>query len=155
AIKDVLENDPGTDKPLSIISHVPYAPLEIATLPLGKDGEFLGARRPVLRWPEIAHASPARAQFDALLCIRPTYLGDDALPNALKEEEFLKNLLPTEEKRRHACTHAELKPHLDDGSIHAIHFAGHAQTDPALLKLEGGGHVTAAFFFQTTQLMSK
>ena len=150
SIRDVLADESlDNGSALTIVASAPYAPFEIVS----DGGEFLGVRRPVLRW---VHEVPHRAQTvvpkGEMLCIRPTYGGPDHLPSAVEEETFLAGCVPGLER---ATTEDALKVLLDRPSIHAIHFAGHAQTSPPLLKLENGGVIRPTFFTPKSQLMKQ
>jgi len=153
-IRDALRDDPAPDKPILIVADAPYAPFELASIPI-ENGVLLGTQRPVLRWIDgIALPSqPAQSAvaLDELLCIRPEYGGSDALASAAEEEKYLAERHPAV---RAAKDEDALRPYLDNPAIHAIHFAGHAQTNPPLLKLAGGA-IRPAFFRPTSPLMSK
>jgi hypothetical protein len=151
AIRDLLENDPHGDSPLLITGQAPYAPFEITEIPSG-DQALLGVRRPVLRWiDDVGQQPQTSAPLDKLLCIRPDY-PTAALPKAIDEQKYLEDHLPSA-SRLAAQTEVDLRPLLNDGSIRAIHFAGHAQANPAGFKLKGEVLLRAAFFGARTPLM--
>lgn len=152
AVRDLLSGEAhNNDSPLVIIGATPYAPFEAALLP--NDGELLGVRRPILRWvSDVTQPQTTLMPVREVLCIRPTYGGADHLPSAIEEETYLADSLPALHR---AGTEASLRPFLDNADVGAIHFAGHAQTNPPQLKLEGGVSIRPAFFRPNSPLMAK
>jgi CHAT domain len=151
-VQRLLEATADDASPLVISGDAPYAPFEVTWVVRGTAGDFLGARRPVLRWTGCQqHPAASRAPLADVLCIRPQYGGNEHLASAEQEEKFLQSRLPA---LRQAGTRDELEQLLKDDTIHAIHFAGHSQVGPALLKL-GSEPLQGAFFRPESPLMAR
>lgn len=134
-VVELLETHAATHDPLLIISNGRVAPFEMLQLRPADNGPFLGVEVPVVRWI-YEHTPPDDPiEIREAACLRPTYQGADALKDAVGEEKDLSahvHLI-------HAGTRSEfLSTILDNSDVNLLHFAGHAQASPALLKLEGG-----------------
>jgi hypothetical protein len=124
------------DSPLHIESEVPVAPFEALQLDPRADGPLLGESRPITRWIA-SSAAPAAARLSVgrAACIRPEYRGADALPSAADEEQDLRARFA---ELTRVATQADLEALLDRSDVTLLHFAGHADGNPARLVLEGG-----------------
>jgi len=128
------------------------APFEMVQLCPEKNGPFLGATQPVLRWI-YERTPPADAiQEHQAACLRPSYQGTDTLPDAIEEERNLASHL----QLIHAGTKHEFDSMvLNNPAIGLLHFAGHAQAAPALLKLEADETLEPAAFHPRYPLMNQ
>jgi hypothetical protein len=152
-VTSILE-DPALDGlPLLIASGAPVAPFELLRLRPRQNGPLLGVDRPVLRWtddppmPDLEVVSVTRAA-----CIRPDYPPPDQLPSAAQEENDLAALFPAL-PLAHVALLAELDALLQDPSVQWIHFAGHADGNPARLSLQDA-KVEPSYFDPGTPLMN-
>jgi hypothetical protein len=112
---------------------VPLAPFELLQLRPNENGPLLGIERPVSRWVSSAQMGSERnLKISRAACIRPVY--KEALPSAEHEEE----LLQTRFKDRLTIVRSktEFDALLQTNDISLLHFAGHADGNPAYLILE-------------------
>lgn len=130
-LKQILAQHAGVSTLFSGME--PLAPFELFQLNRRQNGPLLGIDRPVSRWITSAMDDSLSLKVRRVACIRPTYQGDDALPEAEKEEELLSerfksNLVPVEDKKGFDAL-------LNQTDIDLLHFAGHADGNPAYLRL--------------------
>jgi hypothetical protein len=126
--------DGGVD-PVLFISEDRVAPFELMAAH-GKPGDApLGLERPVVRWT--SEPAPKDADLDAtrLALVRPTYSAASAVRGEEEEAWLSKELAPA------VVVHSMadfLSKVLTDGQLGAVHFAGHAQGQPAELRFGEG-----------------
>jgi CHAT domain len=134
------------------ISNGRVAPFEILQLRPKSSGPFLGVDRPVTRWVNDSGMPAGRElKVARVACIRPTYQGADALPSAVAEEAYLQGRFP---RLSHVATKSDLDTLLDNGDVGLVHFAGHADGNPAQLTLEDA-RVPPARFHPAKPLLSQ
>jgi hypothetical protein len=152
-VTDVLDDPALEGLPFLIASSVPAAPFELLRLRPRRNGPYLGLDRPVLRWtdkppmPDIAAVTVTGAA-----CIRPDYQPPDQLPSAEQEEKELRARFPGLSIERVAML-AHLDALLQRSGVQLIHFAGHADGNPARLTLQDA-KVEPAYFDPGTPLMN-
>jgi hypothetical protein len=143
SVTSILEQPDLAGEPMLIISDTAVAPFEILRLRPSYGGPLLGLDRPVLRWINDAAMPLERERTVGLIaCIRPEYQAPDALPSAAKEEEMLRSRAPS---FRHIRRIHELDELLNNPAVRLIHFAGHADGNPAKLALENGSVLPSRF----------
>src|SRR5262249_5282003 len=152
-VTDVLDDSSLEGLPLLIASSVPVAPFELLRLRPRENGPYLGLDRSVLRWtdkPPMPDLSTL--QVTGAAGLRPEYPPPDALRSAALEESELTARFPglTFE---HVAMLAELDALLQKPSIQLIHFAGHADGNPAKLAL-ADAKVEPTHFDPGTPLMN-
>lgn len=152
-VTDVLDDPALEGLPLLITSSAPVAPFELLRLRPAKLGPYLGVDRPVLRWTD----KPSMPDLGTLkvtgaACIRPEYPSPDQLPSAALEQTELMARFPglTVE---HVAMLAQLDALLQKPAIQLLHFAGHADGNPAKLTLQDA-KVEPAYFDPGTPLMN-
>jgi hypothetical protein len=123
--------------PVEIAGDGRVAPFEIVCTNPTDTRSFLGVRCPVMRW--VGSRKPPAASLNVAVtgvaCIRPEYK-TDPLPSAKDEEAALATLFGKSLERM--ATPAELDNLLERTDVRLIHFAGHADGNPAQLSLQGG-----------------
>jgi len=148
AVQSFLDDPAQAGAATLIAAGAPLAPFEVLQLRAASNGPFLGVERPVARWTGTQVRNGADVRIGEVLCIRPAY--SPPLPSAAQEEEDLRG--------RYAAavtvirTIDELQHALDTSSARLVHFAGHAEGNPAQLSLEGGP-VRPQIFHPSTALM--
>lgn len=152
-LTDFLDSPIFSGSPLLITSSVPIAPFELLRLRPRENGPYLGLDRPVLRWTDKPPMPDlAKLCITGLACIRPEYDLHEALPSAAVEERELTARfahLPVDR----VATLAEFESLLQKASIQLIHFAGHADGNPARLSLQDG-KIEPTYFDPGTPLMN-
>jgi hypothetical protein len=132
-----IESDASPERGLMVMSAATLMPFEL--LPIDRGRTVLGMARPVARWPLLGekNRSLAITELDVrkVGCIRPEYK-KDPLPSAADEESDLGRRFTSMAVAR---TRPELDALLAQTDIDLLHFAGHAQHNPALLKLGDSG----------------
>jgi hypothetical protein len=130
-----LEASAGTGEVLLIQAIEPFAPFELLRLRPESDGPLLGVDRPVLRSIGESRSAPGVRTVRGAVCIRPDYGANNALPSAVDEQADLAHLLPSLERVRNSV---ELDKILGREDVTLMHFAGHADGDPARFIFEDG-----------------
>jgi len=131
ALVEWLERSSG---PLTIVSREPAIPFELLQLRPERNGPLLGVERPVARALDLSEGVPTTLVVDRAACIRPDYPSPNALPDAAGEEAELGARVVLER----GATQADLDALLGRGDLPLVHFAGHAEGDPAQLFLQDG-----------------
>jgi hypothetical protein len=134
ALRAFLDDSNDTGKPTVIASSTPVAPFEVLRLRPASNGPLLGVERPVLRWATLTAATQMALPLHEVACIRPNYPSPHDLPSAQTEEDLLTRRYGARPLR----TIAELRNLLQSPSVRVVHFAGHADGNPAKLMLEDG-----------------
>lgn len=152
-VTDALDDPALEGLPLLIASSVPVAPFELLRLRPRANGPYLGIDRPVLRWTD----KPPMPDLSILAvtgaaCIRPEYPPPDHLPSAAQEENELRARFPRL-SIEHVAMLAQLDALLQKPAVQLIHFAGHADGNPAKLTLQDA-KVEPAYFDPGTPLMN-
>jgi hypothetical protein len=138
--------------PTLFISDGRVAPFEILQLRPQSSGPFLGVDRPVIRWVNDSEMPDGpELKVARVACIRPSYQDADALPSAVREEEYLRERYPTLSR---VATTSDLDNLLKSGDVGLVHFAGHADGSPAELTLEDG-KVPAVRFHPSKPLLNQ
>lgn len=143
AVRRFLDRPEAAGLPLLIVSNTPVAPFEILTLNPSEEGPLMGIDRPVTRWvDDLEMPETDTLLVDDAACIRPDYPPPDNLPSAAEEERELGELLPSMRRVRRIN---ELESLLNEPGVRLVHFAGHADGNPAKLMLEDGSVSPAKF----------
>jgi hypothetical protein len=118
--------------PILIVADSALVPFEVIQLRAAQNGPFLGVARPIVRWIGNALPDASTATSHDVVCIRPDYPASIALPSAAQEETYLRGrckamtlVQTTTELRQTLATSAAV-----------VHFAGHADGNPAQLSLQ-------------------
>jgi hypothetical protein len=132
-------------------SESPTAPFELLQLNPGSNGPMMGIERPVSRWiPDVGKPETGPLNVKNAACIRPKYT-TNPLPSAGYEEEFLASRLT--DRMVPVRTQADFDALLNRTDVDLVHFAGHADGDPAHLKLEQNAIVEPANFHCSKPLL--
>jgi Ternary complex associated domain 7 len=112
----------------------PLAPFQLLQLNPVKRGQLLGIERPCSRWVTSEMDDFQSLRVKRVGCIRPTYQNpEDKLPDAEEEETLLRKRFPDD------FVLAENKAGFDNllnlSDVDLLHFAGHADGNPAYLSL--------------------
>jgi hypothetical protein len=149
-IVELLDTHSTSQDPVLIISNGRVAPFELLQLCPAQNGPFLGVAQPLLRWIYERTPPDDPIQVHQAACLRPNYQGTDELKDAIGEEKDL----AAHVHLIHAGTRSEFQSTvLDNPQVSLLHFAGHAQASPALLKLEAGETLEPATFHPRHKLM--
>lgn len=144
SVTSIIERPDLQGEPMLIVSDTAIAPFEVLRLrPSDETGPLLGQDRPVLRWIDDAPMWLERERIvHEVACIRPEYQPPDALPSAALEEEDLRARIPS---LKHIARIDELDQLLNEPGVRLVHFAGHADGNPAKLALQNGSVLPARF----------
>lgn len=149
-VVELLDAHASSREPILIMSNGRVAPFELMQLCPAQDGPFLGVAQPLGRWIYERTPPDEAIRVCQAACLRPSYQGIDELKDAVGEESDLAAHIPL----IHAGTRDEFDSKiLNNPDIGLLHFAGHAQAAPALLKLEAGGTLEPAAFHPKFPLM--
>jgi hypothetical protein len=140
-LREVLEKFSGQSTLFN--SESPTAPFELLQLNPRENGPMMGIERPVSRWiPGAGKPDTGPLKINYAACIRPAYT-TNPLPSAGYEEDFLSERLA--ERIVPVRTSTDFDALLNRDNVELIHFAGHADGNPAHLKLENANVKPASF----------
>lgn len=109
--------------------------------PLGRTEPMLGMVLPIVRWAE-RDSDGGERTVKKIACIRPTYTANP-LPAAALEEADLKERFGDIAL---AASRADLDALIGRDDIDLVHFAGHAQHNPAKLKIGDADSIQPQYF---------
>lgn len=151
---DEIDNDSTPERGLVILSSATLVPFEL--MPVDRGKTLLGMSRPISRWPiqqQRASVGPSAGdlQVQKVGCIRPIYT-KSPLPSAAAEEKDLEERFGP---LALANNRAQLDALLAQSDVDLLHFAGHAQHNPALLKFGDAEEALAPDAFYGAELTER